>query len=40
MSAVRSEVTPRGGAMPSMRVMTVAQLDAVLAIEVQAYAFP
>ena len=40
MSAVRSEITPRGGEAPSLRVMTVAQLDAVLAIEVQAYAFP
>ncbi len=34
MSAVRSEIAP------SLRVMTVAQLDAVLAIEVQAYPFP
>jgi [ribosomal protein S18]-alanine N-acetyltransferase len=40
MSAVRSEVAPHAGGMPSLRVMTVAQLDAVLAIEVQAYAFP
>jgi ribosomal-protein-alanine N-acetyltransferase len=39
MSAVRSDLAPRGGA-PSLRVMTVGQLDAVLAIEVQAYAFP
>ena len=38
MSAVRSEIAP-GGA-PSMRVLTVAMLDAVLAIEVQAYTFP
>ena len=40
MSAVRSELAPRGGGAPSLRVMTVAQLDAVLAIEVQAYSFP
>ena len=40
MSAVRSEIVPLGGEAPSLRVMTVAQLDAVLAIEVQAYAFP
>ena len=40
MSAVRSEITPRGGGAPSLRVMTVGQLDAVLAIEVQAYPFP
>ena len=38
MSAVRSEVAPR--AAPSLRVLTVAMLDAVLAIEVQAYTFP
>ncbi|MCK9685488.1 ribosomal protein S18-alanine N-acetyltransferase [Scleromatobacter humisilvae] len=37
MSAVRSEPAARE---PSLRVMTVGQLDAVLAIEVQAYAFP
>jgi ribosomal-protein-alanine N-acetyltransferase len=36
MSAVRSE----SNAAPSSRVMTVSVLDAVLAIEVQAYAFP
>ncbi len=40
MSAVRSEFSPRGGGAPAMRVMTVGQLDAVLAIEVQAYPFP
>ena len=40
MSAVRSEITPRSGGAPSLRVMTVGQLDAVLAIEVQAYPFP
>ena len=40
MSAVRSPVAPRGGNAPSVRVMTVSQLDAVLAIEVQAYPFP
>jgi ribosomal-protein-alanine N-acetyltransferase len=40
MSAVQSNVAPRGGAAPSMRVLTVGMLDAVLAIEVQAYAFP
>jgi len=39
MSAVRSDLAARGSA-PSLRVMTVGQLDAVLAIEVQAYAFP
>ena len=39
MSAVRSELVS-GGAAPAMRVMTVGLLDAVLAIEVQAYAFP
>jgi len=39
MSAVRSEVAPHGG-VPAMRVMTVGSLDAVLAIEVQAYPFP
>ena len=37
MSAVRSEPAARA---PSLRVMTVGQLDAVLAIEVQAYPFP
>jgi ribosomal-protein-alanine N-acetyltransferase len=40
MSAVRSEDAPGSGGAPSIRVMTVAQLDAVLAIEVQAYRFP
>ena len=40
MSAVRSEVSPRGGGAPSIRVLTVDLLDAVLAIEVQAYPFP
>ena len=40
MSAVRSEIAPRGGAAPSLEVMTVQRLDAVLAIEVQAYTFP
>ena len=39
MSALRSDLVSRGGA-PHLRVMTVGQLDAVLAIEVQAYAFP
>ena len=39
MSAVRSEIAPRGG-VPAMQVMTVGSLDAVLAIEVQAYPFP
>ena len=39
MSAVRSEIAPRGGT-PAMHVMTVGSLDAVLAIEVQAYPFP
>ena len=37
MSAVRSEPAHQP---PSLRVMTVGQLDAVLAIEVQAYPFP
>ena len=40
MSAVRSEIAPRSGGAPSLRVMTVSQLDAVLAIEVEAYPFP
>ena len=40
MSAVRSDFAPRGGPAPSMRELTVGMLDAVLAIEVQAYAFP
>jgi len=39
MSAVRSEIARQGGAA-SVHVMTVGQLDAVLAIEVQAYSFP
>ena len=39
MSAVRSEVAPRGG-VPTLHVITVDLLDAVLAIEVQAYPFP
>ena len=38
MSAVRSELAPQGA--PSIRVLTVGMLDAVLAIEVQAYTFP
>jgi len=40
MSAVRSEVTPHGRREPALQVMTVHLLDAVLAIEVQAYTFP
>jgi len=40
MSAVRAEIAPRSGGAPSLRVMTVDLLDAVLAIEVQAYTFP
>ena len=40
MSAVRSEVAPRGGGAPTLRAITVDLLDAVLAIEVQAYTFP
>ena len=40
MSAVRSEPMRRDGGAPAMRVMTVDLLDAVLAIEVQAYPFP
>ena len=40
MSAVRSEFTPHGRHAPVLRVMTVQLLDAVLAIEVQAYPFP
>ena len=40
MSAVRSEPTPHGRREPVLRVMTVQLLDAVLAIEVQAYTFP
>ena len=39
MSAVRSEVAGPGAA-PALHVMTVQHLDAVLAIEVQAYTFP
>ena len=38
MSAVRS--APQRAGAPSMRVLTVAMLDAALAIEVQAYTFP
>ena len=38
MSAVRSEIASHGE--PAVRVMTVGALDAVLAIEVQAYPFP
>ena len=40
MSAVRSEFASPGDARPALHVMTVQQLDAVLAIEVQAYTFP
>ena len=40
MSAVRSEISPRSAGAPSMRILTVDMLDAVLAIEVQAYPFP
>ena len=40
MSAVRSEPAPRYGGASTMRVLTVDLLDAVLAIEVQAYVFP
>jgi len=40
VSAVRSELPPRGRRAPALGVMTVQQLDAVLAIEVQAYTFP
>ena len=40
MSAVRTDAWPHDGAAPSMRVLTVGMLDAVLAIEVQAYTFP
>ena len=39
MSAVRSDVAPRGVA-PRLREITIGLLDAVLAIEVQAYTFP
>ena len=40
MSAVRSGIEPRSGGAPRLRVITVDLLDAVLAIEVQAYPFP
>ena len=40
MSAVRSEPAPRPHAPTTMRAITVDLLDAVLAIEVQAYPFP
>ncbi len=40
MSAVRSDPALHGGGVPAMRVLTVGLLDAVLAIEVQAYTFP
>ena len=40
MSAVRSEPVSRYDGAPTMRVLTVDLLDAVLAIEVQAYPFP
>ena len=40
MSAVRSDVAPHGRRAPVLAMMTVQQLDAVLAIEVQAYTFP
>jgi ribosomal-protein-alanine N-acetyltransferase len=40
MSAVRSELASRSGGASAMRVITVDLLDAVLAIEVQSYAFP
>ena len=40
MSAVRSEIAPRGDAAPTLRPVTIELLDAVLAIEVQAYTFP
>ena len=40
MSAVQSDCGARSAAAPSMRVLTVGMLDAVLAIEAQAYAFP
>ena len=38
--ALRDSAPPPAAQPPSLRVMTVDQLDAVLAIEVQAYAFP
>jgi ribosomal-protein-alanine N-acetyltransferase len=40
MSAVRSDIAPRDDAAPSLRPVTIDLLDAVLAIEVQAYVFP
>jgi ribosomal-protein-alanine N-acetyltransferase len=40
MSAVRSDRPRPGDAAPSLRNITVDLLDAVLAIEVQAYTFP
>lgn len=40
MSAVRSDTLPRAARVPASRVITVDLLDAVLAIEVQAYPFP
>ena len=40
MSAVRSEIAARQDGPPTMRVISVDLLDAVLAIEVQAYPFP
>jgi ribosomal-protein-alanine N-acetyltransferase len=40
MSAVRSGSAQRDGAAPSIRPVTIDLLDAVLAIEVQAYVFP
>ena len=40
MSALRSDVVPRGDRVPSLRPVTVDLLDAVLAIEVQAFSFP
>jgi [ribosomal protein S18]-alanine N-acetyltransferase len=40
MSAVRSEPMSQYGGAPTLRVLTVDLLDAVLAIEVQAYPFP
>jgi ribosomal-protein-alanine N-acetyltransferase len=40
VSAVRADLPPHGRREPVLRVMTVQLLDAVLAIEVQAYTFP
>jgi ribosomal-protein-alanine N-acetyltransferase len=40
VSAVRSEIPRRNDGAPVLRVITVDLLDAVLAIEVQAYPFP